>query len=314
MGDRWHCLATARCCIVAAMNLRLPLLSLSLAAVAAAQQPAPESLWRDDPAAVIDHYLARAKLQPIEVVLVGTFHFDDQGLDEYKPTHHFDALAEDRQQQIGKVVGDLAKWAPDLVCVERRPSVQKNVDAGYARFRDGGLRDRKNEIVQIGYRLAARMKHERVHAIDAGGGWLQPRVDPIAWAKKNGRIGQLMTPLQAVGAASRADEDRFVDREDLSTIFRFMNHPRVHEVGHAIYLIGAFHAADGKEFPGPDGFITHWHNRNLRIFANLRRVAKPGQRVVVLFGNGHMPILRHCIRSSPEFRLVELRDVVTKTR
>ncbi|MFN3243544.1 MAG: DUF5694 domain-containing protein [Planctomycetota bacterium] len=310
------------------MNLRLPrpsrwlglvlLLGVALvrapAAVAQEPQSAPEKLWRDDPAAVIDHYLAQAKLKPIEVVLVGTFHFDDQGLDEYKPTHHFDALADDRQQQIVRVVDDLAGWKPDLVCVERRPSGQGRVDADYATFRDGGLRDRKNEVVQIGYRLADRLGHQRVHAIDAGGAWLQPRVDPIAWAKKNGRIRQLMTPLQAVGAASRADEDRFIDREDLSTIYRFMNHPRVHQVAHAVYLIGAFHAADGEQFPGPDGFVTHWHNRNLRIFANLRRVAKPGQKVVVLFGNGHMPILRHCIASSPEFRLTELRDVVGKTR
>ena len=123
-------------------------------------------------------------------------------------------------------------------------------------------------------------------------------------------LGRLATPLQPVGQRFNADRDAFIDREDLTTILRFMNHPRVLRLSHAVYLVGGFHAADGAEFPGPDGFVTHWHNRNLRIFANLRRAAQPGQRVVVLIGAGHVPILRHCVEASPEFRLVEVGDVL----
>jgi hypothetical protein len=30
----------------------------------------------------------------------------------------------------------------------------------------------------------------------------------------------------------------------------------------------------------------------------------------VLFGNGHMPILKQCFESSPEFQLVELKQLL----
>ncbi|MCB9879006.1 MAG: hypothetical protein H6835_15535 [Planctomycetes bacterium] len=285
---------------------------LGAAALFAQDPVVADELWRDDPAAVVDGYLAAAAQAPVEVVLLGTFHFDDQGLDEYQPQHHFDALEAKRQQQIEAVVAALAKWQPDLICVERRPNAQPQVDADYRRYRDGELRDRRGELAQLAYRLAAQLGHERVHAIDADGRALEPRVDPVQWAVERGVQRSLATPLLQAGARYTRDRDRFIDREDLSTILRFFNHERVLEASHAVYLVGKFRAADGEQFPGPDGFVSQWHNRNLRIFSNLCRVAKPGQRVLVLFGVGHMPILRQCVVSSPEFRLVEVADVIPK--
>jgi hypothetical protein len=38
--------------------------------------------------------------------------------------------------------------------------------------------------------------------------------------------------------------------------------------------------------------LAAWYERNLRMYANIRRVAAPGERVVVLVGGGHAPILR----------------------
>ena len=55
--------------------------------------------------------------------------------------------------------------------------------------------------------------------------------------------------------------------------------------------------------------ITAWYNRNLRIFANLQRITEPpGERLLVVYGAGHIPILRHCVEASPEYDLVEVAD------
>lgn len=67
------------------------------------------------------------------------------------------------------------------------------------------------------------------------------------------RLGQLATPLLPVFGAYLAEHDRFVDRADLRTILRFMNHPEVLAASHSAYLVGGFHAADGDEYPGPTG-------------------------------------------------------------
>ena len=53
-----------------------------------------------------------------------------------------------------------------------------------------------------------------------------------------------------------------------------------------------------------------WYNRNLRIFANIVRVTEPGDRLLLVIGAGHVPILKQAADSSPEYRLVEVRSVL----
>ena len=89
-----------------------------------------------------------------------------------------------------------------------------------------------------------------------------------------------------------------------------MNHEDVIRASHATYIVGAFDFGKDESYPGVDGFVTHWYNRNLRIFHTIKRVAQPGERIVVLIGAGHVPIIRHLVESSPEFKLVEVRDVI----
>jgi hypothetical protein len=62
-----------------------------------------------------------------------------------------------------------------------------------------------------------------------------------------------------------------------------------------------------------DGYIgarvvADWYERNLHIFANLAAVAQPGERVLLIIGGGHAPILRDLVRVHPDMRLVEALD------
>lgn len=53
--------------------------------------------------------------------------------------------------------------------------------------------------------------------------------------------------------------------------------------------------------------VSKWYERNIKIFANLQRLAKTGDRILVIFGAGHAPTLRELIRYDPELRLVDAR-------
>ena len=84
---------------------------------------------------------------------------------------------------------------------------------------------------------------------------------------------------------------------------------------HGHYLVGAFEVGDPKgeaneQYPGADS-TTGWYNRNLRIFANLQRLLeKKDERILVIIGAGHVPILRHAVQASPQFELVEVSEVL----
>lgn len=51
---------------------------------------------------------------------------------------------------------------------------------------------------------------------------------------------------------------------------------------------------------------TAWYNRNTRIFTKIQRsVDGTGERILVIIGAGHVPILHHLLASSPGFHLVD---------
>jgi len=51
--------------------------------------------------------------------------------------------------------------------------------------------------------------------------------------------------------------------------------------------------------------VADWYKRNLRIFANLTRIAEPGDRIFIIYGQGHIKILSDLVVESPDFCLVD---------
>lgn len=93
-----------------------------------------------------------------------------------------------------------------------------------------------------------------------------------------------------------------------------MNSPGRLALGHGHYLVGAFKAGDGTEYPGADHLSAWWYNRNLRIFANLLQLARePEDRVLFIVGAGHVPIIHHAAQSAPDVELIEVADVLGNT-
>ena len=58
------------------------------------------------------------------------------------------------------------------------------------------------------------------------------------------------------------------------------------------------------EQPGA-ALVAAWNKRNFEICARMIQLARPGDRVVVLFGSGHAHLLRQCVAATPGFELVE---------
>jgi hypothetical protein len=61
---------------------------------------------------------------------------------------------------------------------------------------------------------------------------------------------------------------------------------------------------DSKNLVGAE-LNAAWYQRNAKIFAKLHQVAKPGDRIFVLFGAGHNYWLRHFVKETPGYELVE---------
>jgi hypothetical protein len=266
---------------------------------------AEKKLLAAERAAVEKAVLAGHRRRP-QVLLLGTFHFHDAGLDTYKPKFVFDPLSESGKKQVTEVLDRLEKFKPTKVVVEYPASKQDKLDEAFRRFTSGTAKPSKNETTQIGFALAGRLKHKQVYAFDADSHPSLPKPDVAAVARRLGQEG--LTDKKALERYfdAIAIMDKWKSRLPLRQTLLAMNDPATIRLLHGVYLNGPFRVSDGKVYPGPDGFPTGWYNRNLRMLANLRRIATPEDRVLVVVGAGHLGILRHCAECCPEVELVEV--------
>jgi hypothetical protein len=235
---------------------------------------------------------------PIQVMIVGTFHFDNPGLD-YRNVAVDDVLKPARQREIAAVVQSLARFRPTAVGVEWRADAARE---SYAKFRAGTLPARRDEAVQLGFGVARQAGLGTVHGLDMP---MQLPFDPVfAYAKAHGG-GATIERITAVSDAMVAAQERTLKTKGIAATLRLLNDPvsaaETHGLYREILKLGA-----GADQPGFEATAT-WYRRNLGICAHLLQAAKPGDRMIVFFGAGHLTLLQQCVAETPGFELVDAR-------
>ena len=286
----------------------------------AARQTSPraaEDALLDRHAAAVRATVAGAPDAPRpKVLLLGTFHFENPGLDAHKSKHTFRLSSEEGQSQLAELLERLAEYAPSKILVEQPSARQADTDRWYASYRQGKSQDVANEVVSVGFALAKRLGHEHVYAFDAESEWLPsaPDTEEVLRqeAERMGKLALLDDPVLQLYERAATEEDEIQETLTLRQRLRLLNHPDVLRLSHGAYsFFAGFRISDGETFPGPDGFASAWHNRNLRMFSNLQRLASaPDDRLLVLVGAGHVPILQQCVQCCPTMTWVSAYELL----
>lgn len=236
-----------------------------------------------------------------EVLLLGTFHFANPGLDFAKGDVP-DVLTEERQREIAAVVERLKQFKPNKIVVEWPADREGELNQRYAAYREGEHQSERSETYQIGFRLAKLQGLPAVHAIDVKGDMDIGAV--MAYAQKHDPafIGTFQSAMQEViGPMMKMQKEA-----PIGDTLRKMNDPAFVERGNALYL----QMARVGDVANPVGAeqVGIWYARNIKIFANLARLAKPGDRIIVIYGQGHLPLLQSLIREMPGMTIVSAND------
>lgn len=248
---------------------------------------------------------------PVEIMVLGVWHMDNPGRD-LNNARVDPVTTPEKQAELAAVAEALARFRPTAVAVESVAPDQSNMlDARWPAFDDAQLLTDPDERVQIGYRLAARAGVDRVYAIDEKDRDGQPSYFPygdlMAWALANGRSED----LQAIGGMPRRFIAEMEARQRMHTVGEMLaeinapGHPMVAGGNSFYYSLLPF--GSGDVLPGAE-LNGRWYTRNAKIFAKLMQVARPGDRIVLVFGAGHAAWLRHFAQTAPGFRLVEPGD------
>ncbi len=246
---------------------------------------------------------AASKPAATKVMIVGTFHLDNPGRDVFN-VHVDDVLTGRRQSELAGIAKSLARFAPTVVMVEWPEAL---TDERYASFRAGTLPPSRNEVVQLGFRLAALRELERVHGIDVEGDF---PFEPVkVYANSHGMAPRLDAALAGAGKEVQALSER-VRTGSLGSVLRYMNTPSRALENHGFY-VDMLRYGEGGTQPGAR-LAGAWYARNLTICARLLQSLPAGGRAVVFFGEGHAYLLRQCVIEAPDVDLVEANDYLPK--
>jgi hypothetical protein len=235
--------------------------------------------------------------------VVGVFHMSNPGHDIHNLKVD-DVLDPKRQEQIATVNAALARFKPTKVGVEWPPEV---VADRYKQYLAGTLAPSRNEVVQLGFRLAKTAGAEGVYSLDADGDFPYDRLKNFAETRG------FQTLLDEENASTQREVDeqaRLLSEKGVGADLRFLNDPARLKDANGWYR-NLLRVGLGFDQPGVD-LMSAWYHRNFQICANLIQLAKPGDRVVIFFGSGHAFLLRQCVTETPGYKLVEANDYLPK--
>ena len=236
-----------------------------------------------------------------QVMVLGVYHFDNPNLD-YVKTAFDDHRSEKRQKEIDIVIEALLRFRPTRIVVERPPdatSVVKRYDA----YRKGEHPLSANETEQLGFRLAKELGHERLYLGDYP---LDMDLGAVLTTAQETQNQGFLATFQAAMTEAQAMQDRHA-RMTVRDVLVELNDPQHNHRTIDLYLQMARVRTKDK-CVGAD-VLADWYKRNLRIFSNvLQAIEAPGDRVLVIFGQGHGAYLREWVKSLPDLALVEPND------
>ncbi len=243
---------------------------------------------------------ALAQPQPVQVMVLGTYHFGNPGLDIHNAKVD-DVMAPRRQRDITQLLNGLARFRPTRVAVEMRADdATAHAVPAYREFLSGDKPASRTEIDQIGFRLAQQLGHSELYGIDVDGEF--PFEALQQYAQKTGRAAELQSLVESVRRRVKAIEAR-QRRASIGQLLREMNSRAAIQADNGFYT-RMLAWGDGAEQPGAK-LVASWTARNLGICARLVQLAQPGDRVLVVYGAGHTFALRDCVQHMPGWRLVE---------
>ena len=265
-------------------------LALAAAIPALAQQPSAK-----EPA----QPAARA-----EVLVLGVYHMANPGKDMFNPKAD-DVLATERQAEIAQLIAVLKQFNPTKIAVEG-DLWDDRITTRYADYAAGKHELSRNEIEQIGYRLAKTLGHKTVYPADADVEFPYQRI--VDYAKGSGRSKELDAINGDIGAMVKAQDQYLASHTILETLLYMNSEDRVaQDVG---FYYRFAHFGEPGDWAGAD-LVSDYFRRNMRIYSNVTRlVDSPNERLLAIFGAGHLGWLRHEISSDPTLRLRKLAEFV----
>jgi len=250
-----------------------------------------------------------------QILAVGTFHFAYYNLDAHvtEKDQQKNILSDQIQQEMEELINHIALFKPNKVVIESGENTAYLMKQ-YREYKRGEIELGADEIEQIGFRLLDRFNLDTLYGCNdntlVGSLWnhrdslvLHPILDSIYNNWDFMSDDELSKRYKLLYQA----EDSLNVNSSLLEFFKYLNSRERLNLGFGAYLCGDFNNGTTE---GADALAMHWYSRNLRIFRKIQNITtSKNDRILVLFGAGHIEILGHLFDCSAAYNRIEFNEL-----
>ncbi len=240
------------------------------------------------------------------VSVLGTIHLHNPGNDAINAGPG-DITTPERQVELQESIELISQFKPTKIAFEWKTGDTLWSRYYYQAWLTGDLEEvihpddefyLTSEIVQLAFPLAKAAGLTELHPIDAHTSF--PLDSAMAWAAANGQDAELEGLNKALVYGQNIADS--ITKLSITDILRACNgNFFAKTLNQNLYLKHMVGLGTADAYPG-SFVVEEWYARNVRIFTNLHRITKEGDRVLVIFGAGHKEILDDLIRDRIDWK------------
>jgi hypothetical protein len=252
-----------------------------------------------------------------EVLLVGTYHFGGNTTDVIKVAD--DSILSNRKQgELSTLLDKLEKFKPEKIYVENEISRQQFWDSIYVEYKGNKRIKMKNEIFQIGIKLASRLH------LDKGVTCVDWHIQPVhTFAEKEYiTLYQKMNDFYAVNNIPDEEQQSEYETQVIQEIKGFNNKIpdlellEVYRILNSENYLNKMFYANITSLLDVDTYDMNifWSQnnmiRNVNVYQNIIQdiLKDKPKRVLILYGVGHIKSLKNYLEAHPAVEIVETKE------
>lgn len=256
--------------------------------------------------AIITLNLTSAQPKKKQILLIGTFHYANPGLDVAK-VKTFNVMSEKSQKELEIMSDKIKKFGPDKIFVEWKFAKQAELDKFYNKNTDSLLKKDLNEITQLALRTAKKLNHKKMYGIDYR---TRFPYDSLMMSMEKANQKDLMKKTTESTQKFVKDNNERMAKSSLTDLMLYYNEKASNEDNIQWYLEVANRAGNPDDFTGAS-LVSNWYKRNLYMYSLVQKLTEStDNKIMVLLGAGHAAMLREFLAHDPEFEIVELSTVL----
>ncbi len=243
----------------------------------------------------------------IKVLNFATFHF---GYTSDATKTEFNEKGKKEQEEIRELSKMLAEFKPTIICVERPPKFNDEIDKAYQKYLNNPKKLIDNyygEIGLVAFDVGRLSGVKKIYGIDEHMGYnymigeqIKNSIDSVTYKnynknpfRDNPKLKQLQTKYKTLSLHEK---------------LILTNEPKYLDFIININADNLLYVGTENNFEGADE-AGKFYLRNLRIYSNLNRIPMTkNDRVLIIMGGAHTAFLRELIKRSPKFEMVNTFD------